>query len=89
MYPSVANDLGYEEWRCSTGWLDRFKKRHKIVFKNVCGENAAVKDTETEQWKTEVLPKLLEGYSARDVFNADETGMFWRLLPDKTKAFKG
>ena len=29
------------------------------------------------------------GYGARDVFNADETGLFFRLLPDKTLLFKG
>ena len=23
------------------------------------------------------------------VFNADETGLYWRLLPDKTHAFRG
>jgi hypothetical protein len=86
---SLAKDLGYEQWSCSVGWLDRFKKRHNIVFKSVCGESASVNETEADQWKTEVLPKLLKGYSPRDVYNADETGLFWRLLPDKTMAFKG
>ena len=33
--------------------------------------------------------KLLKGYTPKDVFNADETGLFWRLLPDMTFSFKG
>ena len=28
-------------------------------------------------------------YASQDVFNADETRLFWRLLPDKTFSFKG
>lgn len=39
--------------------------------------------------RNDILPKLLEGYRPKDVFNADETGIFWQLLPDKTLAFKG
>ena len=32
---------------------------------------------------------LLERYNPNDIFNADETGLYWRLLPDKTHAVKG
>ena len=35
------------------------------------------------------LPKLMERYDPHDVFNADEAGLFWRMLPDKTMAMKG
>ena len=86
---SLAKELGYDDWKCSAGWLDRFKKRHDIVFKKVCGESKAVNTEDTDQWRNDILPKLLEGYRPKDVFNADETGIFWRLLPDKTLAFKG
>ena len=30
----------------------------------------------------------LEGYKACNVFNVDETGLFFKLLPDKTLTFK-
>ncbi|GBL91826.1 hypothetical protein AVEN_172750-1 [Araneus ventricosus] len=35
------------------------------------------------------LPSLLKDYKADDVFNADETGLFFQCLPNKTAAFKG
>ena len=35
------------------------------------------------------MPKLIENYREEDIFNADETGLFYRCLPDKTLAFKG
>jgi hypothetical protein len=35
------------------------------------------------------LPELLEGYEAQDIYNADETGLFFNFLPDQTLALKG
>jgi hypothetical protein len=34
-----------------------------------------------------VLPGLIEGYAAEDIYNADETGLFFKCLPDKTYGF--
>ena len=36
----------------------------------------------------QVLRPLLRQFSADDVFNLDETGLFWQLLPNKTMAFR-
>ena len=58
---SLVEDLGYSDWKCSAGWLDRFKKRHNIVFKKVCGESKAVNAEDVHQWKNAILPQLLEG----------------------------
>ena len=33
-------------------------------------------------------PTLVDGYSPKDVFNCDETGLYFRALPDKTLATK-
>jgi hypothetical protein len=35
------------------------------------------------------IGKIVEGYKAEDIFNADETGLFFKALPDKTLAPKG
>jgi hypothetical protein len=32
------------------------------------------------------LPELLEGYEAWDIYNADETGLFFSCLPDRMLA---
>ena len=84
-----AEKLGKKDFEASLGWLTRFKERHGIVFKNVCGESASVSRNVMDQWLSEVFPNLVEGYTPDNIFNADETGLFWRLLPDKTMAFKG
>ncbi|GBO31506.1 Tigger transposable element-derived protein 4 [Araneus ventricosus] len=35
------------------------------------------------------LPGLLQEYSPDNIFNADETGLFFKALPDKTAVFPG
>ena len=39
-------------------------------------------------WKNTLPPKLLEGYSRVDSHNADETGLFYKLQPNKSLVFK-
>jgi hypothetical protein len=77
------------DWKCSSGWLSRWKERHNVSYRSVCGENASVNQEVCTDWKENVLQPLLEKYSPDDVFNADETGLYWRLLPDKTHAVVG
>ena len=84
----LAKELGHGDFQCSSGWLQRFKGRHSIIQKRICGESAAVSTETCAQWIDTTLPTLLEGYELRDVFNADETGLFYKLLPNKTLAFK-
>jgi centromere protein B len=38
----VATRLRTENFKGSNGWLDRFKKRHGLEYKSVCGESASV-----------------------------------------------
>ena len=52
------------------------------------GERSAVDEASTDQWIKDVLKPTLARYSKKDVFNCDESGLFWRLLPDRTLAFK-
>uniref|UniRef100_A0A3B3QH75 HTH CENPB-type domain-containing protein n=1 Tax=Paramormyrops kingsleyae TaxID=1676925 RepID=A0A3B3QH75_9TELE len=76
--------LGHPDFKASLGWLDRFKKRHNIVFKAICGESAAVQQKQVDSWLKTKMRTLLDTYEARNIFNADETGVFWKFLPDKT-----
>lgn len=39
-------------------------------------------------WLENCLPKLINGYSEENIFNADETGLFVKCLPNKTLAFR-
>jgi len=85
---NFAKTLGHTEFSASSGWLHRFKIRHHIVQKAICGESAEVNLEDCEDWRKSVLPGLLAEYAPCDIFNADETGLFFKCLPDKTLCFK-
>jgi hypothetical protein len=81
--------MSIEGFKASEGWLERFKHRHSIVFKRIQGESAEINMVNLNNWQKEVLRADISHYSPNDVFNADETGLFWQLMPDKTLTFKG
>lgn len=83
-----ASNLEKSDFKASTGWLDGFKDRNDISFKTVCGESASVDIQAANAWKTSLL-QMIEDRNAKDIFNVDETGLFYKCTPDKTLAFKG
>jgi len=85
----LAAELGHSDFKCSDGWLTRFKSRHDITFRTISGEAAAVDTDVVHQWQQDVLGPLLRRYSADDVYNADETGLFYQMLPSKSMMIKG
>lgn len=82
-----ASTLSIKNFAASEGWLTNFKKRNGVVFKKVCGESGSVNDAVCLDWQGK-LKTLIENYEARDIFNTDETGLFFKCLPDKTLTFK-
>lgn len=82
-----AEALGHKEFKASNGWLEKFKKRYEIAFYKASGESASVSDNVCESWKKQ-LTTLLRDYEPHNIFNADETGLFFKCLPDRTLAFK-
>lgn len=84
----IADQLNYPDFNASSGWLERFKQRHNISFKSVSGEGASVNVDDVNSFLSK-LPDIIRGYEAKNIYNADETGLFFRALPDKTYALKG
>jgi hypothetical protein len=75
------------EFRPSNGWIQRSKKRSGLVYRKVCGEANSV-NPEVVAWKDTTLLHLMAKYSPKNIFNADEFGLFYNMLPDKTYTFK-
>ena len=84
----IAERLGVANFKASNGWLDRWKKRYNIRHVKINGESGEVSGLTVESWK-ERLPELLHDFASRDIWNLDETGCFWKALPDYGFARKG
>ncbi|KAK7097842.1 hypothetical protein V1264_004763 [Littorina saxatilis] len=84
----LSVELGHDNFVASNGWLDRWLKRNNV--KNAClsGDRGEVNEEVVEDWKKR-LPTLCDGYEPCDIFNADESGFFYRALPNKSMVEKG
>ncbi|KFD67152.1 hypothetical protein M514_20588 [Trichuris suis] len=68
-----------------TGWLRRFKERHGLKLRAVCGEKLSA-DNEAAAAFVDEFTKLVsdEQLSPEQVYNADETALFWKSTPRRT-----
>lgn len=84
-----ALHLKHHDFAASEGWFHHFRQRHDLVFRIVSGEGKDVSMETCAMWRNGSLQGYLESYTPRDIFNADETALFFKLLPDKTITYKG
>lgn len=80
-----------EKFTASDGWLSRWKARYGIRELKISGERLSAESQrgELERFKF-YLQKLMEkeNIQAEQLYNADETGLFYRMLPDRTLAMR-
>jgi hypothetical protein len=90
-----AENLQFDQFLASSGWLSRFKKRHRIVGRKVTklvGHRAHVEIAEKEasihKFLGEMKPLFKEVPAAR-IFNADQTGVNLEMMEGRTLETKG
>lgn len=81
---------GRHDFQASSGWLEKFKKRHGIRQLTITGEKLSADESAVEPFKRKFLDKIKEmDLNPHQVYNADESGLFWKVLPNKTLAHQG
>ncbi|XP_037505778.1 tigger transposable element-derived protein 4-like [Rhipicephalus sanguineus] len=81
--------MNVKDFKFIDRWLRNFKSRNDLKFKKMCGESGAVDDSVVAEYWDGKLQFLLQQFPPNDIFNCDETGLFYKLLPEKTLAFAG
>ena len=66
-------------------WIDRWKKRHNITSRQISGESQSADHAGADIWISTQLKLIREEFEDKDIFNADETGLFWKMTPDKKR----
>lgn len=80
---------GEKSFSASTGWLDRFKKRHGIRQLAVTGERLSSNEAAATEYLNKFSNLIAAGnYSPQQIYNADETGLNFKALPKKSLAAK-
>ena len=66
-----------EKFKGSDGWVDKFKKRHNLKQYNTHGEAVSAPFAELDTMRENIC-QILKNYDPKDIFNCDETGLFWK-----------
>ena len=69
----------------SNGWLQSFCSRHSFRQFKIYGESGSAPVEGYEEQLARIKERILP-YDVEDVYNMDETGLFYNLAPDKTLA---
>lgn len=84
----IAASLNLKDFQCSDGWLWRFQQRNNLSAQFVCGELNKVPEESANAW-LKSFEEIKMQYSPRDIFNIDESGIFFNLFPNRTLHIKG
>ncbi len=71
------------DFKASNGWLRRIQERHRITSKSIGGEPRMVDTNIISNFKSAFANKLKE-YEDKNIFNCDETVLFYRQSQLKT-----
>jgi Tc5 transposase DNA-binding domain len=74
-----------EKFKASNGWLANFKKRNALKQYRIHGESGSAHMDGIEE-QLQILRAKISTYDHDNVYNMDETGLFYNLAPDTTIA---
>lgn len=74
----------------SRGWVDRFKNRRGMRHLKVVGEKLSSDSSAVRPFLRKFSEKMNElNILPSQIYNADESALFWKLLPDRTLVLTG
>lgn len=68
----------------SNGWLERFQARQEIKIKKQHGDSGD--SAEDAGVQLAQIRQILRTFAPRDIFSCDETGLFWKMMPERNLA---
>ncbi|GES93226.1 tigger transposable element-derived protein 6-like [Rhizophagus clarus] len=81
-----AKQFSIEDFYYSEGWLGGFKKRYGLRQFKKQSEAASTPSAESIKNDCRALQQLLTPYNSEDIWNGDETGLFWKMEPSRVLA---
>ncbi|XP_067122117.1 tigger transposable element-derived protein 1-like [Centruroides vittatus] len=78
----TAEDVTFQ---ASRGWFEKFRNRFNLHNLKMKGEAASANEAASKEYPN-ILKGIIErgGYKPEQVFNVDETGLYWKRMPDRT-----
>jgi len=85
IYEDLSKDDNAKPFNASSGWFWNFTKRYSFHTIRVSGEAAPADPVAAEEFVKE-LQHIIEkgGYLPKQIFNINETAVFWKRMPSRT-----
>jgi hypothetical protein len=85
IYEDLSKDDNAKPFNASSGWFWNFTKRYNFHTIRVSGEAAPADPVAAEEFIKE-LQHIIEkgGYLPKQIFNINETAVFWKRMPSRT-----
>ena len=81
----LAQQMSYDDFSATEGWFHRWKVRYGLEsLGKVQGESKEADGKAANAWAENNVAELIEKYGPDNIYNADETGFYFRALPDST-----
>ena len=86
----IAANLGVTGFSASAGFVRRWAKRHNLVNISLWGTGgSAAADVEASRQRMEEIRVQLEAFDPEQIYNMDETGLYFRCLPNRAYVSAG
>ena len=87
-YSSMRNAADRRPVQISRAWIYRWKFRHGIRYRRFFGESGDSDVAAGNLWLETEYASLQKRYPPENIFNADETGLFYKRLPGRGLTFR-
>ncbi|KAM6471887.1 uncharacterized protein PHA67_002581 [Liasis olivaceus] len=78
-----------ETFTASHGWFMRFQQRFHYQKAHISGKAARVDEEAVKHFLDELDDIIAEGnYFPEQIFSVDETGLYWKRMPERTYIYK-
>ena len=85
----LSRHLGIENFQASAGWLFTFRTRHCLTDRRTAGEALSADESAVEPFRKKLI-RIIDDSNVlpSQIYNADETGLYWKATPSNTQVHK-
>jgi hypothetical protein len=84
-FSESGESSGGTTFLASKVWFENFKRCFNVHNVKLVGESASADFVAAESFPDELRKLIVDkGYLPEQVFNADESGLFWKRMPSRT-----
>jgi hypothetical protein len=70
-------------------YVERWRQRHSIGSYLISGSSSDADSKALEKWIRNIFPLISKSFDSKNIYNMDETALFWKALPHRSFHTKG